>query len=167
MPTSNVNPTSNTTPDAGQGGTAVDGATNTGHASTTAASSGGGDSQKSCIWSTFSAPGVPLLSATLKVDFSRTGSFDALGGNNFLIDYSTDNGANWIPLRSESNVSGTTSGTDQAALSTSQDFAQVRVRDFLEGFSDPGGNGSMTATISGIRIEISFDVRQFMLSSMM
>src|SRR5262245_32186726 len=52
-----VYPTSNTTPDPSQGGSAVTGASNTGHSSTQALSENGGFVDKSCRW--FSFPTAP------------------------------------------------------------------------------------------------------------
>lgn len=150
------NPTSNTTPDPAQGGIAVTGNTNTGHAATTAT---GNNSivDKSCVWSGFPAASGQILSSTLKVDWSENGSFDAANASNdFKLGYSLNGGGAWTNFFDHVNITGAGSGTAQVSLSVTQDLTQVRVRDFLEGESDLlGAIGTVTATVSAIRIEVT------------
>ncbi len=150
--------TSNTTPDAAQGGVAVTGATNTGHASTIAAVVGAGSQTKSCIWTGFAAaPGGTITSVTLKVDFTRTGALSDGGAgtsNQFRLQYSTNSGGAWTSLRDDTQVETSLSGTSSVALSTSQNLTTVQVRDLLVAGGVPGEIASVTATVSGIRIEV-------------
>ncbi len=154
MSTATRNPTSNTSPDPGQGGLAVTGNTNTGHASTTAAS-GIGTQTKTCIWQGFPAAGGVVVSSTLKVDFTQDGSLDAgATANQFLVEYSLNGGAAWNTLRDAQNITSPSSGTDSVSLSLSQDLTQVKVRDKLVGTGSGGDVGVVSATVSDIRIEL-------------
>jgi hypothetical protein len=157
------------TPDPAFGGPAVSSPSNTGHGSSTVSSSSPSTSEKSCRWSGFAPPGVPLVSATIKVDWNRTAaSLSGPGFNDFFIEYSLDGGSNWSVMLLQSNVSGPATGTASVAISTGQDFSQVRVRDVLQATGDVGGSASLTFIISDIRIEITYTVPpQVLLSSMM
>lgn len=146
-------PTSNQTPDPGQGGDAVTGATNTGHASTTAGAVDGGVQSKTCKWTGFQAVGGQILSVTLKVDWSESGSTEG-GGRQFTCDYSLNGGSSWLNLFNHSPLA-VASGTAQVALSVNQDLTQVQVRDFLEATAIPEAVEAVTGSISNIKIEVT------------
>lgn len=158
MPLATNNPTANTNPDPGQVGTiAVTSATNTGHGSTTSSAGAGSTQSKSCLWTTFLAPGGQILSITLKADWSINGSLSGLGpvDNLFEIDYSLNGGSSWTALKFASSVVSPSSGTSSAALSVTQNISQVRVRDTIEATTtDIGDTASITASVSLIRLEI-------------
>lgn len=158
MALTTVQPSSNTTPDPGQGGGAVTGATNTGHASTTTTQVGSGTASKTCLWTGFSAaPSGTITSVTLKVDWQQNGSLSDGGvatSNRLAIGYSINGGGAWSTLRDVTQIQSSTSGTSSVSLSTSQDLTAVRVRDSLEAASDVGESASITVTISGIQIEV-------------
>jgi len=150
--------TSNTTPDPAQGGNAVTGATNTGHASTTTTQGGVGTASKTCLWTGFAAaPSGTITSVTLKVDWIQNGSLSDGGvstSNRLVIGYSINGGGAWLTLRDVTQIESSSSGTSSVALSTSQNLTQVRVRDSLEASSGVGESATITVTISGIRIEV-------------
>jgi hypothetical protein len=152
MATITSNPTSNTTPDPGQGGLAVTGATNTGHSNTTASAINGGSQSKSCKWTGFQSVSGQILSITLKVDWSESGSTEG-GGRQFKCDYSLNGGSSWTTLFNHSPLS-VANGTAQASLSVGQDLSQIQVRDFLEAISVLEAVEAVTGSISGIRLEI-------------
>ena len=171
MGSASIPSTSFQTPDPAFGGPAVSSPGPTGHASNTVSSSSLSTSEKSCRWSGFQSPGVTPTSATLKVDWDRSASLSGSGTNDFFIEYSLNGGSTWSVLRSESNVSGSAVGTDSVAIPTNQDFTQVRVRDGFDAtggdVGDPG-DASTTVIISGIRIEITFNIpSQVFVSNMM
>ncbi len=152
-----VQATVNTTPDATIGGLAVTTPSNTGHASSTAVAVGATTQTKSCNWSSFPAAPSGAVTVTLKVGFTRTGSLSDGGvatSNQFLVEYSTNGGGAWTTLRNDTQVTSSSSGTDSATLSTSQDLTQVQVRDKLFAGSVGGESASLTATVSGIQIEV-------------
>ena len=150
--------TSNTTPDPAQGGNAVTGATNTGHASTTTTQGGVGTASKTCLWTGFAAaPSGTITSVTLKVDWIQNGSLSDGGvstSNRLVIGYSINGGGAWTSLRDDTQVETSLSGTSSVALSTSQNLTTVQVRDLLVAGGVPGESASVTATVSGIRIEV-------------
>lgn len=151
-----VQPTANTTPDPGQGGVAVTGNTNTGHGSTTATKTGPGTQDKTCIWQTLPAQTGQISAVNLKFDWSENGSIAGLAGNQFQVQYSTNGGGAWNTVFNHVNITSLTNSSSTVALSTSQDLTQVRVRDFLEGLGgNPGETGSVTASISNIRVEVT------------
>src|SRR5262245_30047985 len=159
MPLITLNPTSNTTPDPGQGGSlAVTGASNTGHASTTATKTGAGSQTKSCLWSGFpSAPAGQILAITLKVDWIQNGSLTDGGvstSNLFEIDYSINGGSTFPLLKQDTLIQSSSSGISSVSLSISQDLTQVRMRDTLTATGVAGETASVTATASSIRIEV-------------
>lgn len=159
MALATVNTTANTTPDPGQGGSvAVTGATNTGHASTTASKSGAGSQVKSCIWSGFPSVGGQIVSVNLKVDWTQDGSLTDGGvstSNQFEIDYSLNNGSSWNTLKVSTQIQSSSSGTSTQALSVGQDLTQVKVRDTLTAVGVAGETASVTASVSQIRIEVT------------
>jgi len=148
-------PTSNTSPDPGQGGGAVTGPVNTGHASTVCSDApGGGNTTKSCIWAGFSNVVGQKSSIKLKLDYTETGSIPD-GTNEFRIEYSVNGGGAWSTIIDHSDISSS-SGTVsvEVALSNGQDISQVQVRDFLLA----GANtlvASVTTSISNIRIDVT------------
>jgi hypothetical protein len=157
MGTVTKQPTSNTTPDAGQGGAAVTGNTNTGHASTTTTQVDMGTTSKTCLWTGFLPATGTITSVTLKVDWAQDGTLSDGGAgtsNQFTIDYSTNSGGAWSSLRNATQIQASSSGTSQVSLSTTQDLTTVRVRDALIAAANAGETATMTATISNIRIEV-------------
>jgi hypothetical protein len=157
MATVNTNPTTATTADPGQGGVAVTGAVNTGHASTQSLKSGAGATTKTCMWNGFSSVAGTITSVILKVDWIQNGSAsDGFVGtaNQFTIDYSINGGGAWLSLRNVSQIGALTSGTSTVTLLTSQNLTQVRVRDALIATGVLGETAEVTATISNIRIEV-------------
>src|SRR5262245_8677178 len=115
-----LQPTSNVTPDPGQGGLAVTGNTNTGHASTTASVAGAGSQTKTCKWTAIPAGAGQIQSVTLKVDWTQNGSTTdgfAVTTNQFLIEYSLNGGGAWNSLHTANFISSLSSGTDSASLS--------------------------------------------------
>jgi hypothetical protein len=159
MPTTTLNPASNQTPDATLGGVAVTGPTNTGHSSTLASASGAGGAQsKSCRW--FSFPAVSafgILSVTLKIDHTSSGSLTGDGaGNEFLLQYSINGGGSWITaVQRDLYTASQGPTTFSVALSIAQNLTQVQVRDLLDVVTvDVGETASATATIANIKIEV-------------
>ena len=153
-----INPTANTTPDPGQGGLSVTGATNTGHASTTALAIGATSTTRSCIWSGFPSAVGQISAVNLKVDFIQDGTLSDGGiatSNGFRIQYSLNGGGAWISLRDVTQITSLSNGTDTVALSVNQDLTQVQVRGRLVANSIAGQSASLTATVSGIRLEVS------------
>jgi hypothetical protein len=143
--------TANTTPDPGQGGDAVTGNTNTGHAATTCdAAAGGGSQTKTCIWSGFAAVIGLILGVTLKVDWAENGTLGG-GENQFLVEYSLNNGSSWSTLFNHTIIEAADSGTASAVLSLTQDLTQVKVRDKL--FAQTG-DAVVVGTVSDIRIDV-------------
>lgn len=150
-----VNPTSNTTPDPAQGGSAVTGASNTGHGSTTASKTGPGIQDKTCIWTGFPSVVGQIQAVNLKFDWSENGSVVGFAGNQFQTQYSLNGGGSWNTVFNHTNITSSTSSNSTVSLSVSQDLTQVQVRDFLEGLGgDPGETGSVTASVSNIRLEV-------------
>jgi hypothetical protein len=141
------NPTSNTTPDAGQGGSAVTSATNTGHGSTSVDAAG--TQIKSCIWTAFGAVTGQITSVSLKMDWSENGATGG-GTNNFRIQYSTNGGGAWTDIINHSDVTSLTNSSSSVSLSVTQDLTQVQVRDKLLAQT---GSATLTASVSNIRIE--------------
>lgn len=167
-----LNPTSNTSPDPGQGGGAVTLPTNTGHGSTTSASSDVGGVIKTCLWTTFQTPLASPSAITLKVGWSQNGSLSdggLLTSNDFTIEYSLSGGVGWSILHSAGQIQSFSSGTDQVTLSPTQDISQVRVRDSISAFGDAGPpveTGSVTASVSSIRLEVDFGGNRIVLGMM-
>lgn len=148
-----LNPTGFTTPDSGQGGTAVTGASNTGHASTAAdAAAGGGTQEKTCIWTAFqSAPGV-VSKLTLKVNWTESGQVDG-GTNMFRLQYSLNGGSGWTTAFQHIDVVADDSSEFSVALSAAQTISQVQVRDRL--FAQTG-DAVVVGSISNIRLEVEY-----------
>lgn len=173
MPTITFIPASFTTPSdqvEGESEGAVEAPSNNGHASTTSSISGVGAQNKSCEWRGFvGADNVILTEVKIKVDYTKDGSFSALGSNFFALHYSTDNGANYSSFFSSTDTSGPSSATAEVALSNSQDLTQVRIADLIRATGIGGGSqASLTVSISNPRIELTFDPPpQMLLSSMM
>jgi len=156
MPITTRNPTANETPDSGQGGIAVSGNTNTGHGSTALSASGGDTSFATCLWTSFPSVGGQILSAKLKADWSQSGSLTGGGfrSNGFAVEYSLNNGSTWNFLFNHTDITSSSSGSDEVSLSTSQDLTQVRLRDSLTVAANVGNSAQVTASISNIRIEV-------------
>jgi hypothetical protein len=157
MATYTYNPTSNTTPDPAQGGVAVTGNTNTGHASTAAIAVDATSQTKSCLWTGFPAAAGQILSVTLKVDFIQNGTLSdggAATSNQFRVQYSLNGGGAFSSLRDVTQITSSTSGTDSLALSVGQDLTQVQVRDKMVATSVAGESATAVATVSNIRIVV-------------
>lgn len=158
MATTTKNPTSSTTPDPGQGGNAVTGAANTGHAATTTTQNGSGTASKTCLWTGFdAAPSGTITSITLFVGWTQDGTLSdggAATSNRFTIGYSTNGGGAWSSLRDVTQIQASSSGVSSVSLSTSQDLTTVQVRDSLEAAASVGEIATVTVTISDIRIEV-------------
>jgi hypothetical protein len=144
MATTVAQPTSNQTPDAGLGGLAVTGITNTGHASTSTSSaanasapsgSANDSDSKSARW--FGLPNVPgqRTSVRLKFSWNVSGSCDAHGGQggsdpqidgnassscSFGIEYSLNGGSSWT-----THVNDSASASSFGASSDSDDFNNI------------------------------------------
>lgn len=153
-----LNPTVNTTPDPGQGGSAVTGATNTGHAATTSSVGGAASQSKTCVWTTFQAATGQILSMTLKFDHTSSGSLTGAGAaNEFRVEYSLNNGGSWTSAVVRSNFTASQGPTTVSiALSVSQDTTQVRLRDVIQASTlDLGESASATGTVANIKIEVT------------
>lgn len=158
MPLITVNPTANESPDSGQGGTsAVATPANTGHAASQAFAPDGATDILSCRWLTFTAVGGRITGMTLKAGFAEDGALSGAGAqNSFTIEYSLNGGSSWGTLRSSGNIIAPASGTASAALSATQNIAQVQVRDTIRAqTADAGESASVTATVSSIRLEVT------------
>jgi hypothetical protein len=160
MPTETKNPTANETPDSSQivGDVAVTGASNTGHASTTASAILGALEDKTCRWSGFAATPGGNLTATLKVTHTSSGSLAGPTPNNrFTLEYTLNGGGAWTTAVDRLDFTASEGPTVfSVALSPAQDLTQVQVRDVISALS----NGALdvvsaTATISDIKIEIT------------
>jgi hypothetical protein len=155
------NPTANQTPDPGQAGTdPVTGASNTGHSSTSLSASGPGESfTASCLWTGFQSVAGIVLSVTLKVDWSQTGILSGAGSksNRFQVEYSLNNGSTWNTLFVHVGITSPSSGSNQVILSSAQNLTQVQVRDTLiVNANDPGTDAELTASVSNIRLEVTY-----------
>ena len=158
MSTFTITPTSFTTPDPGLGGSSVTGASNTGHAATTALGLNGTTVDKTCIWQSFPAAGGQILGVALKLDWTEDGALTGAGSTNqFLIQYSINGGGAWTDIINHSNITSASGPTTASVtLSVSQDLTQVRVRDFLEGHTnDSPRSASVTGTVANIKIEVT------------
>lgn len=158
MPIYTYNSTSNTTPDAGQGGNAVTGNTNTGHGSTVTSVTSG-TATKSCIWTTFTAIGGQILSMTLKFDWTEDGALNVGTGsanNEFRVQYSVNGGGAWISVFTHSDVISPTSSSSSVSITLPQDITQVQVRDRMTATAtvDISDSASITTSISNIRLEV-------------
>lgn|SRR5262245_42902525 len=162
-----LQPTANQTPDAGQGGTiAVTGATNTGHGSTTASATGPGSTEaKSCRWSGIGTTSGGRVSVTLKISQTSSGILGGGGQNAFTVEYTVNGGANWSIALLRENFTASNSAPISVALSNTVDTTQVQVRDLLE-TDAPGGadSASVTATVSGIQVEVVTDAFVIMMT---
>jgi hypothetical protein len=148
-----LNPTSFTTADPGQGGLAVTGATNTGHATTSAdAAAGGGSQTKTCIWTAFQTVGGVVSSLKLKVNWAEDGDVSA-GTNSFRLQYSLNGGSNWTTAFDHIDVEDPDSGEFSVTLSAAQNISQVQVRDRIIAQTD---NATIVGTISNIRLEVEY-----------
>lgn len=155
MATITRQPTSNTTPDGGLGGTAVTGASNTGHSSTLVSAPLGGSANKSCRWSGFANVTEPRSSVKLIFDWVQNGDVSNGTGNEFTVQYSINGGSNWNNVFSHVGFQGSASfNGETVVLSASQDLSQVQIRDNLATSSTAEETGVMTATVSSIRIEV-------------
>lgn len=147
--------TANQSPDPGQGGSAVTGAANTGHDSTTVSTVGLDDQFATCLWSGFAAaPAEQIFSTVLKFDWSENGSNSGGGVNVFKVQYSLNGGSSWTDAINHTPITGANNGSTSISLSASQDLTQVQVRDFIEASSPDGGTSSVTASVSNIKLEV-------------
>lgn len=153
-------PTSNTTPDPGQGGAAVTGAANTGHASTSCSAIGddiGVNQSKSCLWTGFAnVPGLPVTK-TLKVTHTSDGTRNGLSSaNQFDLEYSLNGGGAWLSAVSRVNMTTPAGPTVfSVAIPAGQDLTQVHLRDFISASATTiGHDATASATIADIQIEV-------------
>ena len=147
-------PGSNETPDSGQGGNAVTGNTNTGHSNTTASASAPSSDTKTCRW--FSIPGTAgqVTAVHLKADWAySSASFTGGATNQFVISYSVNGGSSWTAALNASNVSGSSSGSIDVALTLPQDLTQIQIRDSVNANAAISGSAAITANVSNIRVE--------------
>jgi hypothetical protein len=109
----------------------------------------------------------------LKVEYNYTGLLEDGGletSNAIGVEYSLNGGSSWGNLLIDGNVTGSHSGTASVSLPAGQDPTQVRVRDNIEAIG--GGSeldpqvASISASISNIRIEITFGANRIMLGMM-
>jgi len=146
---------------------AVDNPSTLGHDPTNVFSTSGLIS-KTCRWRGFSAPGVQIVSLALKADWSVNGSLSGVSADSvFSLEYSLDGGSNYTTEVLRNDVVAPDSGSINVPLSTGQDLTQVRLHDFITagGF---GGSASLTASVSNIRIEMTYNAPpQFQMSNMM
>ena len=159
MPIVTIIPTSNTTPDPGQGGIAVTGNSNTGHAATNVASLGSDGFPpvlKTCVWTAFGAgPAGIRTSVKLRITWSENGSVLGNADTRFTLQYSTNGGGAWNTILQHLDVSGPNSATSEITLPVLQDLTQVRVRDELFASTIAGGDeATLTVTVSDIQIEV-------------
>jgi hypothetical protein len=148
-------PTSNVTPDPAQGGSAVASPANDAHGGTTSVSVGGGSQVKSYKSSGFANLSGGRSSVILKADYSDNGTIANNGSNQFRIESSIDGGGSWQVMLNHNNITSPTTSSVQRTLSTSQDLSLVQVRDKIQATSiEPGDSGSITASISNIKIEV-------------
>jgi hypothetical protein len=157
-------PTSNTTPDPGQGGSAVTGADNNGHGSTTVSQVVSGTSTKSCVWSGFAAVTQQIKSIKIKFDYTEDGTI-VDGNTSFRVQYSLDGGGAFITIFDHLDVAAPNSANSETTLANpSQDITQIQVRDRLQATSTPDVGGViLTASISNIVVEITLADSQLLL----
>lgn len=152
--------TSRTTPDPGQGGIAVTGPTDTGHASTTSSAAGDGigvSEEKSCIWSGIGNVSGVIISKKLKITHTSNGTIS--GGtatNQFTLDYSLNGGGAWSSAVSRINMTTSQGPTVFSVdLPVGQDLTQIRVRDFIQATAlSVGHSATAIVTISDIQVEV-------------
>jgi hypothetical protein len=185
------NPTNNQTPAIG-GTNAVTGINNTGHSATITSASASAPvgsasdaDSKSAIWNLPQSFSAQIVEVRLRFNYSATGFANANSGGNdgdaqsssdFLIEYSTNGGANWIFAVGDSCFATdpfgdsadnfTTGGTQlfDVLLPVSQNIGLVAVRDQMNAFAfaTAGTLGGSTAscncnvTVSNIRVEVTF-----------
>lgn len=139
--------TSFESPDTTQGGTAVDGAANTGHDATESIVA-----TRTCRWSgvTDGIVGVKV-SIILSFDWSEDGGFGG-AATSFRVEYSTNGGAGWTTIFDHTNVSAPASALASVTLPNATDITQLQVRDRI--FADAPGTSSITATVSNIALTI-------------
>lgn len=154
-------PTSNTTPDPGQGGSAVNTPSNTGHSATVASCSGEMCLDLlTCIWQGFAAAPAGTKSAiTLKATHTSSGIDTGITAiNTFTLEYSLNGGGSWNTAVSRTNFTAAQGPTVfSVALPLSQDLTQVRVRDLIQATTDSAlaHESQATVTISDIKIEVT------------
>jgi hypothetical protein len=153
MSTITRTPTAHSTPDAGQGGSAVSGDTDTGHGSTTTSQVANGTSTKSCIWTTFLIVTQQIKSIKLKFDYTEDGLI-AEGSTSFRVQYSLNGGGSFNTIFTHVDVNAPNSASVEVNIPP-QDVTQIQVRDRMQATStaDPGGV-SITTSISNIQLEI-------------
>jgi hypothetical protein len=167
-----LQPTSNTSPDPGQGGASVNSPSNTGHSSTTSSATGDASvTTRSCIWTGFAAIAVRPSKITLKVQYARNGTLEdpAFVSNTFAIQYSLDGGSVWNDLVSDSDFDFLVSTTAELDFPLTQDTSLVQLRDLIQAFGgeDPPTplTASATATVSNIRLEITYGINAILVGS--
>ena len=155
---SSVSPTAYQTPDSTQGGLGVP-ATNSGHSNVGVTKSNGGFLSRSCRWFGFQSVSGQIQSVRLKANWNINGLLEGDGENEFIFEYSTNNGLSWTTAVFRSNVTAPASGSVDISLSPSQDLTLVQVRDRLivrptEGI---GFDAHISGAISLIHIEVEMD----------
>jgi PA14 domain len=154
-----VNPSAYQTPVPPPWWVPVDSPSNTGFGNSTVSVSGDSFDRKNCRWYAFQAVSGPVLSITLKFDWSESGSIFGppwqLGSNNFWVAYSLDGWSTLTTAFDHIDVTSLNSGTFQISLPPSQDISQIQV--YAELTVDGYGLGSgatLTASVSNIRLEV-------------
>jgi len=155
---SSVSPTAHQTPDS-PSSLAVTLPTNSGHFNTGVTKSNGGFLSKSCRWFGFQSVSGQIQGVRLKASWNINGMLEGDGENEFIFEYSTNNGLSWTTAVFRSNVTAPASGSVDISLSPSQDLTLVQVRDRLivrptEGI---GFDAHISGAISDIRIEVETD----------
>ncbi|HEU0175224.1 MAG TPA: hypothetical protein VFV58_13265 [Blastocatellia bacterium] len=163
MATVTVQPASNQSPDPGQGGLAVTGAANTGHAQThcgvTEPTGGVLLQKKTCIWTAFGAVTGPIRAIHLKADWSIPAQAvsasstvvgdSALAFSQFLLEYSVNGGSSWTTATdqqrtvtasdgsssSDNSLTGA-SGSIDISIPATTPIASIRLRDSLNTEAD-------------------------------
>jgi hypothetical protein len=143
-------------------GTAMPGATPTGHGSVTACEPGcGGLAQPSARYHGFSNAGLGgAVKKTLKVDFSYSGNFYTFpdpASNHYMLRYSLNNQSTYNSILENIDFNlGNTPVNFSVDLPVNQDLSQIHVGELMEAFQFGSNNGAaVTATISDIRVEVT------------
>lgn len=150
-------PTAVESPDSTQGGLTVTNPTVTGHDPTTSSASGNQTTNRTCRWHTFQLPFGPVLSLSLKFDWSLSGN-TGNGLKELEINYTINGGSNWVIQVQRPGTIG--SGSESIPLSASQNISLVQVRDQVIIITIGAESGSITASISNIRLEADVEPPQ-------
>jgi YD repeat-containing protein len=147
-----VNPSAYQTPDS-RGGVPSS-ASNTGGSKSLNIVGGPSSSVSStCTWSGFPSVSGQIVSARLKMDWSASGSVSG-GGGGFSLEYSLNNGSSWTSAASIGGSSFSQSSSVNVLLPAGQNITQVQVRYSVSGGGGPGASGSVSGSVSNIRLEV-------------